>query len=269
MRLGTLGTAFLCVTLLAGAFAGGLAFLAPSAGPAREEASTAPSPPRDNHEPKPADETKAPQQAADEAPKPAPALATPAPRPEPKKSPLAFGVMAQADKVVGQRVTWIAQPISSSSAGHVFFAKGPKGEFSFGQVFLVKESVGRIIDDLEARYHERHRQASREKRRLREEERNRQIEQTRKATEQLRGGNAAGVRKSIEDSRKRTAEFVKERAERKARGKVPQAPPILVTVTGTVARMDTLLLIGYGQSNSVPVLRDVTVVPYAQATEKR
>jgi hypothetical protein len=257
-----------------------LALMAPSSAADREEASPLPPPPRDNPEPKAAGEAKAPQQAADQAPQQAPAAPMPLPKPEPKKNPLAFGVMAEADKVVGRRVTWVAQPMSSGSDGggsqHVFFAKGPKAEFSFGYVFLVKESapyaqspVRRTLDDLQARYLEGRHQEFRDKQRLREEERNRQIEQTRKATEQLRRGSAEGIRKSIEDSRRRTAEFQKERADRRAKAKGPHPPPILVTVTGTVARFDTLFLIGYGQSSSVPVLRNVTVVPYPQAAEKR
>jgi hypothetical protein len=129
--------------------------------------------------------------------------------------------------------------------------------------------VRRVLNDLRARYQEGRHQELREKQQLRDEERNRQNEQLRKATEQLRRGSAEGVRKSIEDSRKRTAEFQQEMAERRAKAKGPQPPPILVTVTGTVARFDTLILIGYGQSNSVPVLRDVTVAPYPQPVPKR
>ncbi len=283
MRFGTLGPAFLCVVLLGGAFAGGLAFLGSSSGTSREEASPPPPPASDKPEPKAAGEPKAepaPQQVAEQAPKQAPAAPKALPKPEPKKKPLAFGEMAEADRGVGQRVTWVARPVASNSDGggaqHVFFGKGPNGEYSFGNVFLVKESVPYaqspvrgVLDDLQARYLEGQHQEFREQQRLREEERNRQNEQLRKANEQLRRGNRDAIRKSIEESRKRTAEFVKERTERKGRGKVPQAPPILVTVTGTIASIDTLILLGHGQSNSVPVLRNVTIAPYPQPVQKR
>jgi hypothetical protein len=282
MRLGTLGAAFLCVALLAGAFAGGLAFMARSSTADREEASPPP-PPTDKHEPKAAGEPKAeqgPQQVADQAPKQAPAAPKPLPKPEPKKNPLAFGVMAEADKVVGQRVTWVARPVSSNSDGggaqHVFFGKGPTGEFSFGHVFLVKESVPYaqspvrgVLNDLRARYTEGRHQEFREKQQLREEERNRQNEAQRQALAELRKGRPDAFRKNMEESRKRREELVKESAERRAKAKGPHAPPILVTVTGTIARFDALILLGHGQSNSVPVLRDVTIAPYPQPAQKR
>jgi hypothetical protein len=182
--------------------------------------------------------------------------------------------MSEPDKVVGQRVTWVARPVSSNSDGggaqHVFFGKGPEGEFTFGHVFLVAESVPytespirRALDDLGQRYLEGRRQERREKERLRTEERDRQIEELRKATEELRKGNREAIRKSVEESRKRLAESRKPEtiAERraKAKGKGPQPPPILVTVTGTITRFDTLLLLGHGKSHDVPVLRNVTV----------
>jgi hypothetical protein len=244
--------------------------MGPSAGANREEASPPPPPAGEKHEPKAAGEAKAeqaPQQVADQGPKPVPAGPKPAAKPGPKKRPLAFGEMSEADKVVGQHVTWVARPVSSNSDGggaqHVFFGKGPEGEFTFGNVFLAAESVPyaespirRALDEFRDRYLEGRRQERREKDRLRAEERNRQIEE-------LRKGGREAIRKSVEESRKRLAESRKPEtiAERraKAKGKGPQPPPILVTVTGTITRFDTLLLLGHGKSHDVPVLRNVTI----------
>jgi hypothetical protein len=286
MRLQTRWPVFLCVALLAGSFAAGLALMGSASTADREEA-TSPAPPGANPEPKAAGEAKAeqaPPQLADQGPGQAPPAPPPPPRPEPKKRPLAFGEMSEADRVVGQRVTWVARPISSNSDGggtqHVFFGKGTRGEFSFGSVFLVKEAVPyaesplrRALKDLRDRYVEGRHQEFRDKQRLRAEERDRQNEELRKATEELRKGNPQAMRKRAEESRKRLAEsrdpdkIAERRA--KAQGNRSQTPPILVTVTGTITRFDALILLGHGQSSSVPVLRDVTVAPYPQPAEKR
>jgi hypothetical protein len=131
----------------------------------------------------------------------------------------------------------------------------------------------RALKGLQDRYTEGRHQEFREKQRLRAEERDRQNEELRKATEELRKGNREAMRKLAEQNRKRLAESrdPQKLAERraKAQGKSSQPPPILVTLTGTVTRFDALLLIGHGQSSSVPVLRDVTITPYPQAAEKR
>lgn len=278
---------FLCVAVLAGSFAAGLSLMGSASPPEREEAGPPPPPPGASPEPKPADEAKAgpaPQQLADQAPKQAPPAPPPAPRPQPKKAPLAFGAMAEDDRAVGQRVTWVARPISSSSDGdgtlHVFFGKGPRGEYTFGSVFVVKEPVPyaesplrRALKDVGDRYMEERHQEFREKQRLRDEERDRQNEELRKATEELRKGNRQAMRKLAEQSRKRLAESrdPQKAADRraKAQGNRPQPAPLLVTVTGTVSRFDALFLVGHGQSPSVPVLRDVTLTPHPQAAEKR
>jgi hypothetical protein len=124
--------------------------------------------------------------------------------------------------------------------------------------------VRRVLDDLRDRYLERAHQEFREKQRLRDEERERQIEE-------LRKGGREAIRKSVAESRKRLKESrnPEKIAERRAKAKGPHPPPILVIVTGTITRFDTLILLGHGRRSSVPVLRDVTITPTPQAVEKR
>jgi hypothetical protein len=204
--------------------------------------------------------------------------------------------VAESDKSVGQIVTWVGQPITSQGEGggtqHVFFGKGPDGAFSFDSVFIAEESEppgrspgGRVLDEAFARYmEERHRQHEEENLRRNEEmkrrgeelrkEHEKRVEELRRTGKlEVRGVTKEDVRKHREENRKRAEEARKpenvEAAKARVRGKGASPAPVFVTVTGTIVRFDTLVLLGHGTRHDVPVLRGVKITADPQAAADR
>lgn len=96
----------------------------------------------------------------------------------------------------------------------------------------------------------------------RKEERARRDEAKRRESEALRKAGKEGVRKHIEQTRKRLEACQPDKMEERkgnAKGTGARPLPVYVTVKGTISRFNTLMLLGYGKLYSVPVLKNVTV----------
>jgi hypothetical protein len=271
MKLSTLISVFLCLVLLAGSFAAGLILLHPAPGANNQQAGANPPPANENPEPKTADPVKtepvsqrvARQDAKQTAEGPNPLL-----RPKPSGRQLNFMEAAKIQEDVGRRVSWLCQAVHSEPRGggtqHIFFGKDSTGEFSFAAVFVAEEPtpydespVRTLLDGLSERYMQ-------ERRKQREEEGLRRMEARKRESDEVRKGGAAATRKQIEVIRKRVEEAsqpdkiaeILAKHKKKGAGQLP----INVTVTGTINRFETLILLGAGEAYCVPVLSDVKVV---------
>jgi hypothetical protein len=270
MKLPTLLSLFLCAALLAGSFAAGLILLHPAPGAANQEAGANPSPAEAPPEPKSADPVKAgpvPQRAARQGVKQAAEGLNPLLRPQPSGRQLNFMEAAKIQEDVGRRVSWLCQAVHSEPRGggtqHIFFGQDSTGEFSFAAVFVAEESapyeespVRTLLDGLRERYMQ-------ERRKQHQEEYLRRAEARKREMDEVRKGGAAATRKQIEVIRKRVEEASQpdKIAEILAKHKKKGAGqfPINVTVTGTINRFETLILLGAGEAYCVPVLSDVKV----------
>ncbi|OAI45745.1 hypothetical protein AYO44_12455 [Planctomycetaceae bacterium SCGC AG-212-F19] len=155
----------------------------------------------------------------------------PAP-PEPEKQPERPITRAEASErgSIGRRVTWTCRcQVSQADGGHtqhIFFAEEPKGVFAFDNVFIAVEpepyrtSPGsQILQEATKRY---------------TEDAHRRFEELKRSKQKRLKGKA------------------QEEAEEYWR-----LHPI--TVTGTISRLDTLLLFGHGRQTDVPVLKNITI----------
>lgn len=152
--------------------------------------------------------------------------------PEPAKQPERPITRADASGrgCIGRQVTWVCRcQVSQSEGGHtqhIFFAEEPKGVFSFDNVFIAEEpepyrtSPGwQVLQDATKRYRE---------------DAHRRFEELQRSKQKRPKGKA------------------QEEAEEYWR----RHP---ITVTGTIRRLDTLLLLGHGRQTDVPVLKNITI----------
>jgi hypothetical protein len=214
---------------LAGSFAAGLAFLPRPTGAALTEADA--QPPR-REDSRPADGTgegdggPRPAAGGGRAAEQAPAKPKPAPAPGPEE-PLTRADLARRGGGVGRRVTWVGERMASQSARvgkqegtrHVFKGQGPRGEFTFDLPFIAEEPTP----------------LKRVNRQRTKEELRRDLEEFVRFKQQtgLKGREAVQAHARLHAD--------------------------VVTVTGTITRLDTLIMLGQGTRYDVPVLADVTL----------
>jgi hypothetical protein len=145
------------------------------------------------------------------------------------------------ERCIGQRVRWTGKWKSSQliehgrkqGSQHFFFGEGPHGDYIFDRVFIAEEpepyrqSPGwEVLEALRNRFRE---------------ETHKRFEENRKS------GRRDPFRRA---QTLRTPEEIREYERRRS---------ILVTVTGTITRLETLIYIGEGKRHDVPVLKDITI----------
>jgi hypothetical protein len=226
MSLQRLGLPLLCVALLAVSFAAGFAYLnSSSRADSNEEIARSPRS-NDGDQAKGADEGKAEQESRDQEPKKAPKKK---PADAIARKPLTRAeVSNEGSFYVGERVAWVGEwklthsTLINKKEGtqYIFDGQGPLGEFSFDFPFIAEEPTPM-------------KQSAGE--RVIRDLVQRQIDEHHK-------NFASKQPKSRQDA--------KEHAKNIA---------IIVTVTGTITRLDTLIMLGRGTRYDVPVLTDVTI----------
>jgi hypothetical protein len=226
MGLQRLGLPLLCVALLAGSFAAGFAFLHSPSRADPKEVIARPPESSDGGQAIGAGEGKAEQEARDQDPKEAPKKKTADAKP---RKPLTRAEVAnEGSFYVGERVTWVAEwkltqsTLIAKKEGtqHVFDGQGPQGEFSFDFPFIAEEPT---------------------------------------PVKQSPGRNVIQelVKRVMEERHKDSqAKRPKGRQDPKEHAK---SIAIIVTVTGTINRLDTLIMLDRGTRHDVPVLTDITI----------
>jgi hypothetical protein len=222
------------VALLAGSFVAGFAFLySPSAGEIQGANAPAPQPQVDRRA-EGDDEKKSEQAAAarrDPEPGPAPTQpeAKPSPSaPEPEKPLTRAQVAELGGDCIGRRVSWVAVKWLSQSTKigkqegtqHIFRTQDAQGEFTFDLPFIAEEPKPLKLD----------------MRQRTKEELHRDLEEYKKF-------------------QKKTGLKGRQLVEAYAKYQMK-----IVTVTGTISRLDTLICT-YGTRYKVPVLTNFTITP--------
>jgi hypothetical protein len=219
------------LALVGGSFATGFAFMQAQPGPAPDD-KTAPLPQSGPGLPSPGsnvakiDHETAPGRQGDPAATPKqlqPALL----KAQPPKQLTRAEVAEHGDLYLGRRVAWVAQRILSQSTliggkegtQHILKGQDPRGEFSFDLPIIAEEP-----NPLKLNFHSRTKE-----------------EMQRDLNEFLKFKKESGLkgRQAAEQYSKRLAD--------------------IVTVTGTIARTDTLILLGEGTRYDVPVLTDIVI----------
>jgi hypothetical protein len=226
MGLQKLLPALLCVALLAGSFAVGFAFLhSSSRADPKEDIARSPKS-NDGHQAMGADEGKAEQESRDQDPKEAPKK-KPADA-KPRKPLTRAEVSNEGSFYIGERVTWVAEwklthsTLINKKEGtqYIFDGQGPQGEFSFDFPFIAEEPT---------------------------------------SMKQSPGERV------IQDVVKRVLEeHLKSVASKRPKGRQDakqddKSLAIIVTVTGTITRLDTLIMLDRGTRYDVPVLTGITI----------
>jgi hypothetical protein len=223
--------AIFCVAIVAVSFAVGFALLySPSAG--ELQGANAPAPQSQGDPQKEgAGEKKGEQAAAaGREPEPGPAPTQPeAPAaPEPEKPLTRAQVAELGSDCIGRRVSWVAVKWSSQSTKiggqegtqHIFRTQDAQGEFTFDLPFIAEEAKPLKLD--------------------------------------MRQRTKEEMRRDLEERRefqKKTGLKGREAAQAHAKLKMK-----IVTVTGTISRLDTLIFT-YGTRYQVPVLTNFTITP--------
>jgi hypothetical protein len=214
------------VALLAGSFAAGFAFLHSSTRADPNEETARPSKSDSIGKAMGDDEGKAEQESRDQDPKEAPKK-KPADA-KPRKPLTRAEVSNEGSFYVGERVTWVAQwklthsTLIDKKEGtqYIFDGQGPQGEFTFDFPFIAEEPTPM-------------KQSSGER-----------------VIQDL-------VKRVLEEHRK-SAPSKRPKGRQDAK-QDEKSLAIIVTVTGTIARLDTLIMLDRGTRYDVPVLTGITI----------
>jgi hypothetical protein len=218
--------ALLCVALLAGSFAAGFAFLHSSTRADPNEETARPSKSDSIGKAMGDDEGKAEQESRDQDPKEVPKK-KPADA-KPRKPLTRAEVSNEGSFYVGERVVWVAQWTLTHSTlinqkegtQYIFNGQGPDGEFTFDFPIIGEEPTP-----------------------IKQSPNERVIQDL--------------VRRVLDEHRK-SAPSKRPRGRQDAK-QDDKSLAIIVTVTGTISRVDTLIMLDKGTRYDVPVLTGISI----------